>query len=442
MPYDQFGEWYDDGTDSAPEDMGYGFDMSTLYNSPYMQPQMPGTNYSNSKWNFGAQLPVGQNVYNQWLTGMKNVNQLQTNPSLLYNAQVATGEQTMDPNGMMGLDQFGMPYQGSGGGGGGGANGYNPNFVPSLLNRFKQAAPGTPGATIWTGISSNQDPTTVKLSFRDPKLGYDDNTITMLDKQVDDAYNESALMERNNLAGQNQPAQQTAMQKWMSENGLINPMDTYSGDTLPGDVDTKGLEMKAVAPNLRMAEAAGIANRANTARADDYTSQLNAAKTGQYQADAGVLKNMFASRGPQPLPVPGAVGPDTGVSRPAPNDWDVIPGGSGTSMRDAAVRKPPAQQQQGTPGQKQALMRMLTHFMGVGGNSTGQQRQLAQQQAAAQREAGRDRAYQQEAQERARNAPALQRMFAAGQLTNQGRTPARDAQRAVYRYMQQGGMPR
>jgi hypothetical protein len=362
---------------------------------------------------------------------MKNVNQLQTNPSLLYNAQVATGEQTMDPNGMMGLDQFGMPYQGSGGSGGGGANGYNPNFVPSTLKRLQNAPEGSDSWKILQGIQTNQDPLTVKQLFRTGD--YDPETLKIIDQQVDDAYNESALMERNDMAGMNQPAQQTAMQKWMSENGLINPMDTYSGDTLPGDIDTKGLEMKAVAPNLRMAEAAGIANRANTARADDFTSQLNAAKTEQYGADADVLKNMFASR----VGAPAAVAPNRTLfdSHQKYNDasghWEDIPAKGAASA-----------QQQGTPVQKQALMRMLTHFMGVGGNSTSQQRQIGRQQAAAQRDAGRDRAYQQEAQERARNAPGLMRELAARDLAKQGRTPARDAQRAVYRYMQQGGMPR
>jgi hypothetical protein len=451
VPYDQDGNWYDDGTDLPPDGGGgFGYDMSTLYNSPYMQTGMPGQNFSTAKFNFGTPLPVGQNVYNQILTGTKNLNQLQTNPSVLYNAQVATGQQTMDPNALMGLDATGSPYLGGGGGGGGG-NGYNPNFTTSLLDSLATSAPGTPGNLIYTGIKTKKSPIDIKLGFRDNGT-YDTDTLKVLDQQVDDAFNEYSLAQRNAVAGANQPAQATPIQEWMNKNGLINPMDTYSGETLPGDVDVTGAAMRAVAPNLRMAEDAGIANRANSLRTDSLTGQLNAAKSGQYGADADVVSRFLSQ--PRSAPQAPAYDPTTQGAGALQEGGLYTNPGNGTAALftpNAAPQQGASPRQQtaygrnaptstGNPAVKQAMMRMITHAMGVGGNQTTKQRQLAQQQTAARRDADRDAAYQRQYQERAKNSPANIRELAARDLAAQGRTPARDAQRTILRYMQQGGL--
>lgn len=421
MPINQFGEWYNDGTDDPPDDSGYGYDMSTLFNSEYMQPQMPGQNYSTAKWNFGDPQAIGQNTFNQWITGQKGLNALQTSPMTAYNAMVAMGVPTMSQNSLMGLDSSGMPYQGSGGSGGGGANGYNPNFVPSTLRRLQNAPEGSDSWKIWQGIQTGQDPLEVKKLF----LGgdYDPDTLAAINKQVDDAYNESALMERNDLAGMNQPAQQTPIQKWMDENGLINPMETYNADNLPPEVDPSGGTRGAEA---LMAQATGIGKGIkgiNDERRglEDKAKLSNLVRTAQLALLKGQAQETTGPGHPYVNPSTGApvnMAGDMTAQRTAITPRDRVDTGAGGGWAGAFLRPiRDAVAQRDNPG---GDVDRMSHLRRQSRLQEGAKRRTVEQAQ------GYDQAY---------------RAALAGLASRGGRTPARDAQRAIYRYMQQGGMP-
>jgi hypothetical protein len=426
---DENGNWIDDGSGD------YGYDMDTLANSGYMQPQLPGQNYSTAKWNFGAPQMQGQNTFNQWVTGQKGMNTLQGDPMTAYLAMVNGGVPTMNQNSLMGLDSSGLPYQGSGGsGGGGGANGYNPNFVPSVINRLKNSAPGSYGATIWEGINSNKGAIDIKQEFHDPKYGYDTDTLHMLDTEVDNAYNELSLMERNDMAGMNQPAQQTPIQKWMDENGLINPLETYSPDNLPGDIDTTRSDQESVAAQNRYLgqadkydQLAKTASKAIGKRAlwglDTegvlQQGQADAARTGAED----MMGRIFGTGGaPAAAVAPNRTLFDSHQKyNEATGHWEDIPAKGAAPVGQS--RKPLPMQV--PPGQGNQILK----------KRAAEQKQAQWQAAVYQRSAESAR---QKAQE---NSGDGYRQLIANQIAKSGRTPARDAQAAIVRYMRSGGMP-
>ena len=424
-----YDEW---GNPIGDDGSTYGYDDPSLYNNPFMQQEMPGQNYSTAKWNFGQAQPVGQNVYNQWLTGQKNLAQLQTNPSFAYNAMVATGQPTMDLNGLLGLDANGNPYMGSGGGGGGGGGGYNPNFMTNNLDALRNAPEGSPENLIYTGITTGQSPLAIKRSLREGGA-YDTETLKVVDQQVDDAFSEYAGAQRNQMAGMNQPAQQTPVQEWLAKNGLINPTTQYTANDLPADVDVGWAGMQggklaqdaiteATATGARIKgindQRTGLRDKAvtnNAARnAQLYFLEQNAedmmkrpGTTGGISYDAKTGKPIYAdfTRNGQHTTIAPKQLMDTG-------DVGGWAGGFLRPIRDAAA-------QTVNPTGDVARMAMLRRA------SQAQERRKADLVASA------------------RSAPAYDqavRQLAAQQVQAQGRTPARDAQRALINYMRQGTM--
>lgn len=433
MVYDEYGNAI--GDDGSGE---YGYDQSTMLN--YMQPQVSPA-YSTQKWNFGAQLPQGQPQINQQLTGTKSINQIMADPSFRYQAQVFSGAPLFDTNALSGLDSSGMPYQGSGGGGGGGggSNGYNPNYMTNNLNALGKAAKGTPENLIFTGITTGtQSPLSLKRAMREDGK-YDTDTLKQIDAQIDAAFSEYAGAQRNKLAGQNQPAQQTPVQEWLAKNGLINPIEQYSATNLPGDIDPTAADVGGA--NLQ-------------ARADDTGDTIlrlrdqmrGIQNNGQvYDAVRQAQLRAMQMNGDTTRGLPSA--PDAGFP-----GIDDVHGGAAQMFQVPGVTKPGAQSQSQSPvaaaiakavgaGQPSPLPARHSGFLS--GASLNQNRYLASDENQLNHlrtQIGMQKKRQADLSQQGSDYQVMYRKALANKLQQQGRTPARDAQQALINYARQTGL--
>lgn len=462
MPYDQYGEWYDDGTDLPPDQGGGGYDLSTMFNSPYMQAQMPGQNFSTSKWNFGQELPVGQNVYNQILTGTKNLAQLQTNPSLLYNAMIATGQPTMDMNQLSGFDQYGMP---TGGGGGGGANGYQSVFTTPYLDSLQQS--GDPDQQwIYDGVINGGNPLSIMAEIKKRHPEFLPEDLQPYSDAINKAFTENAEGTRNQLRGAEQSTAQTPIQEWLSKNGLVNPMEQYTADNLPGDVDVSGAGMEA-AKSAQDAVNAAASTGAHIKALNDERSGLrdkavvangirDVKQLGMEQAVKRYLEDPTGGTGevqPNGVPAwqtkertkPGAKGAPAsmgGISYDAKTGEPIyadIPGPGGQHNIYDPSQGAPRQDTGDVGGWGGGWMRPIRDAAAQRFNPSGDVARMAMLKRAA---AGQERRKQNLVRS-AQAAPAYEqamRQLAAHNVQQTGRTPAGDAQQAILRYMQQGGL--
>src|SRR4051812_4915425 len=105
--YDEYGNPI--GDDGADDPFGSQFNQ-------FMMPQMPGQNYSTAKWNFGSPQAIGQNTFNQTMTGAKGMLGMMGNPMFNYMTSLLTGGDTYDYDALGGAPS----YAGTAGGGGGG----------------------------------------------------------------------------------------------------------------------------------------------------------------------------------------------------------------------------------------------------------------------------------------------------------------------------------
>lgn len=466
MAYDQFGNWVEDDEMMDDGSGGFGYDLSTMFNSPYMQmAQAPGQNFSKAKWNFGAPLPFGQTDFNQVMTGVKNLNNLQTLPSLLYNAQVATGQQTMDPNALMGLDQSGMPYMGGGGGGGGGGgNGYQQVFTTPYLDALSSSQ-DPDEQFIYQAIQSGaSSPLAIKAKIRANHPELLGEQLYPYNDTVDAAFKENAASQRNQMLGATATGERTPAQEWMAKNGLINPMDTYGPDNLPGDINVGANDVNvagAASDALKMAtstganikrlndERRGLQDKATVANGiGDVKHLLQQEAINRYLGNKGAVQQATeAPMGGNDMATARAAmsqQADVNAQQSNPNATPAVPVQGPLAQRppyaSATFAGPPQHVDTGaTGGWAGGWMRPVRDAAARQLNPGGDVARMAMLKRAAAAQERRKADLAQSAQAATQYGGQGLRMIAADRLQQQGRTPARDAQRAVLRYLQQQG---
>jgi hypothetical protein len=454
MPIDpQTGLFVDDGTDDFTDYQGTNFggiDPFGYNANSFLQPTLRPA-YSTTKSMFGRQLPMGQPQINQQLTGQKSINAILRDPTTAYEAMVATGQQTMNPNALMGLDASGMPlgsnmWLGGGGGGSGGGNnfGFKPVFTTPTLDRL-QGAPDRISQLIMSGVQNNQPGWKIKQDVLNSPEGKamagDQMTSGGVMNDIDNATKEWGDKNRNDLLGQfaqmNQQSQQSELQKWMDKNGLINPLQQYTADTLPGDVQPVADMMGAAASNpySRMAQQASDSARGNYNQLWDIRDQARQSKQNDWATVGAAARN--AANVPFNPAMPGTVatGPPVSYNDAVRSGFRSQPG-EATGIKSTAPNRPQLSQDQ-----RGAMARLVGNAARVVGRSnSGYTQDQRQQTGAARRAQQQNQAYADEYQRQGQDANNMVRFLVARDVGNQGRTPARDAQRAVINYLRSGGL--
>jgi hypothetical protein len=262
------------------------------------------------------------------------------------------------------------------------------------------------------------------------------------------------------MAGQNQPAQQTPIQEWLSKNGLINPAQQYTAEDLPADVnvDFAGMEGGRAAQNaVNAAESTGAhIKRLNDERRglQDKATVNNLTRQAQlaFLQDATDKFVGGASRGATGATSWNTLPPEAGGSRAGrPQPKPGMP--TGGISYDADTGKP-IYADSGPGADRQIYAPRKAMDTGRGGGLIGAMTRPIKDAIAQRANPGGDAARMAmlkrsaAAQERrkanlmasARSAPVYDqavRQLAAQQVQQSGRTPARDAQRVLLNYMRQ-----
>jgi len=290
---------------------------------------------------------------------------------------------------------------------------------------LKNSPAGTPGNLIYTGIRTNQSPVDIKLSLRKDGA-YDTDTLKVLDQQVDDAFNEFSAAQRNQLAGANQPAQRTPIQEWLDKNGLINPAQQYTAESLPADVNVDWAGMQGGKAQQDAFNEATMTGRKIGNINDERQALQNKAKVSNLvrTAQLSLLQGQADDRTNAPY-----VNPSTG----APVNF-----AGNMSAQANAITPRPRVDTGAVGGWLGAVTRPVKDAAAQVLNPGGDVARMAMLKAAARAQERRKTNLVRSVQ----SAPAYDqavRQLAAQQVQQSGRTPARDAQRVLLNYMRQGG---
>lgn len=409
------GSFYDDAYDDP-----YGYNATD-----FMQPQSSPA-YSTSKWNFGEQLPMGQPQINQQLTGRTNLMKLMWDPRVRMEAMLETGQPTMDLNAWGGLNPDGTPYTGdggAGGGGGGGGNGYNPNFIPKYLNALKGSSDPVSKA-IGEQIELGEDPaaimTRLEKTYPEWKNDYNGETYKRYYDLAQKAFDDKFNVDKNEVAGLNQPAVQTPVQKWAAQYGYVDPTLQYDENNLPSDVDLSSIDAyntRAATNDKEMDTHLGALQRMLR-----RTPTEEGVGTGGFFSRLGDVVGAAAQRRQAPPALPGQKARYAGVNL----------GGRVTGTAPTGYAAGDA---------KQRAQEVMGRFLNTAKSKREERNApVREQRRGLEKQIKFEQGLRQSNERNRSDYEGAMRRFAGRQLQAQGRTPARDANRVVIEYLRRGGL--
>lgn len=433
----------------------YGFDPTSDFSDT---PQLPGdfSTYGTPQYSDAA-------TNNRKLTGIKSMLAILANPQFNRMVSATTGADTLDYGALQGASSYvdpqtGMPLGGGGGAGGGafgdgsgggGGNGYTSVYTTP----WSDAASRSPDPVvkgIFDAVSQGQDPATIKLGLMSTSQG-DQAKLDVYNNTVDKVFGEQSGFQRNQLLGQapggggSNPLM-TALQK----SGLPNPATTYTADNLPPDIDTSGIDMIQTRNSMLadqyeqlhqnalrdMVHEVAAKHPPGSLPSDPRTYDEFLRQGGQPAAPTGDNSN----RNPNVLERVG------GAAQHLPGAWDAVNANVGGRLASGAggifdfiTGKEP--DQPSAPARVSGGWNALPSWTKTRiGPQAQQQRWVPNQESPATWQAHEYARAAQSARDKAAETGPGFRNLVANYITQQGRSPDRDALRAQMNFLRQMGL--